>query len=43
MGLRLAGLEALRHGGFVEFGPCAGEQGEEAWRVRLIVPAVEDR
>jgi signal transduction histidine kinase len=34
MGLRLAGFEALQHGGVVEFGPC----GEQAWRVRLVVP-----
>jgi signal transduction histidine kinase len=37
MGLRLAAVEALQHGGVVEFGP--GEQGW--WRVRLLVP-VED-
>jgi signal transduction histidine kinase len=34
MGLRLAGFEALQHGGVVEFGtPEAG-----FWRVRLVVP-----
>jgi signal transduction histidine kinase len=34
MGLRLAAFEALSHGGVVEFGPV----GEDAWRVRLVVP-----
>ncbi len=34
IGLRLAGFEALQHGGVVEFGPTA--DGE--WRVRLVVP-----
>jgi signal transduction histidine kinase len=34
MGLRLAGFEALQHGGVVEFG--APETGR--WRVRLVVP-----
>jgi signal transduction histidine kinase len=34
MGLRLAGFEALQHGGVVEFGPS----GEHGWRVRLVVP-----
>jgi signal transduction histidine kinase len=34
LGLRLAGLEALRYEGLVEFGPCAGER----WRIRLVVP-----
>ena len=34
MGLRLAAIEALQRGGFVEFGP---EDGAE-WRVRLVVP-----
>ncbi len=34
MGLRLAGFEALQHGGVVEFG--APETGH--WRVRLVVP-----
>jgi signal transduction histidine kinase len=34
MGLRLAGFEALQHGGFLEFGPVA----EDGWRVRLVVP-----
>lgn len=37
MGLRLAAVEALQHGGVVEFGRAAA--GE--WRVRLLVP-VED-
>jgi signal transduction histidine kinase len=34
MGLRLAAVEALQRGGFVEFGP---ERGGE-WRVKLVVP-----
>lgn len=34
MGLRLAALEALQHGGVLEFGPVP----EERWRVRLLVP-----
>jgi signal transduction histidine kinase len=34
MGLRLAGFEALQHGGVVEFGPT----GDDGWRVRLVVP-----
>ena len=34
MGLRLAGFEALQHGGVVESGPV----GRAAWRVRLVVP-----
>ena len=33
MGLRLAAFEALREGGFVEFGPRNG-----GWQVRLVVP-----
>ena len=37
MGLRLAAVEALQHGGVVEFGRA--EKGK--WRVRLLVP-VED-
>ena len=37
MGLRLAAVEALQHGGVVEFGRAAPGQ----WRVRLLVP-VED-
>lgn len=37
MGLRLAAVEALQHGGVVEFGPL----GEHEWRVRLLVPAGE--
>jgi signal transduction histidine kinase len=34
MGLRLAALEALQHGGVLEFGPGQSR----GWRVRLIVP-----
>jgi signal transduction histidine kinase len=34
LGLRLAGLEALRYEGLVEFGPCDGGR----WRIRLVVP-----
>jgi signal transduction histidine kinase len=34
LGLRLAGLEALRYEGLIEFGPCAGGR----WRLRLVVP-----
>ncbi len=34
MGLRLAALEALHHGGVLEFGP----QGDASWQVRLTVP-----
>jgi signal transduction histidine kinase len=34
MGLRLAGLEALQHGGVLEHGPA----GEGRWRLRLAVP-----
>jgi len=34
MGLRLAGLEAVQHGGVVEFGPAEGGM----WRARLVVP-----
>jgi signal transduction histidine kinase len=37
MGLRLAAVEALQHGGVVEFGRVEGGR----WRVRLLVP-VED-
>lgn len=33
-GLRLSALEALEHGGLVEFGPA----GADRWRVRLAVP-----
>ncbi len=33
MGLRLAGFEALQHGGAVDAGPM----GDDSWRVRLIV------
>jgi signal transduction histidine kinase len=38
MGLRLAGLEALQHGGVLEHGPA----GTGRWRVRLAVPMGED-
>jgi signal transduction histidine kinase len=34
MGLRLAGFEALQHGGMLEFGATDGD----GWRVRLVVP-----
>jgi nitrate/nitrite-specific signal transduction histidine kinase len=34
MGLRLAAFEALQRGGVVEFGP----EGDDGWRVRLVVP-----
>ncbi len=34
VGLRLAGLEALRYEGLVEFGPAPGGR----WRIRLVVP-----
>jgi signal transduction histidine kinase len=34
VGLRLCALEALRHGGLVEF----GSSGEDHWRVRLVLP-----
>ena len=36
MGLRLAAVEALQRGGFVEFGP----DGDD-WRVRLVMPLRE--
>jgi signal transduction histidine kinase len=38
MGLRLAAIEALQHGGVVEFGPA--EPG--CWRVRLVLPLAAD-
>ncbi len=38
MGLRLAALEAMGARGMVEFGP----QGEDRWRVRLVLPSPED-
>ncbi len=38
VGLRLAALEALQHGGVLEFGPSR----DGRWRVRLIVPLVRD-
>lgn len=38
MGLRLAALEALEHGGIVEFGP----EGADRWRVRLTVPLSDE-
>jgi signal transduction histidine kinase len=34
VGLRLCALEALRHGGLLEF----GASGEDRWRVRLVLP-----
>lgn len=34
MGLRLAAFDALQRGGVVEFGP----EGEDEWRMRLVVP-----
>ena len=34
MGLRLAGFEALRSGGVVEYGP----HGADGWQVKLVVP-----
>lgn len=34
VGLRLCALEALRHGGLVEF----GASGADGWRVRLVLP-----
>jgi len=34
MGLRLAALEAIQHGGVLEFGPMDSAR----WRVRLVVP-----
>jgi signal transduction histidine kinase len=37
MGLRLVAFEALREGGFVEFGPRNG-----GWQVRLVVPVDVD-
>ncbi len=39
MGLRLASLEALQHGGVLEHGPA----GEARWRVRLAVPMGEEQ
>lgn len=36
MGLRLAALDALQHGGVVDFGPTDESGGD--WRVRLMVP-----
>jgi signal transduction histidine kinase len=38
MGLRIAGFEALQHGGFVEFG-ADKSLTPSGWRVRLVVPA----
>ena len=37
LGLRLISLEALQHGGVVEFGPAS--EGE--WRVRVVVSVPE--
>ena len=34
LGLRLASIEALQHGGMLEFGPA----GEGRWRVRVVCP-----
>ena len=34
MGLKLAALDAIQHGGVLEFGPSS----ESQWRVRLVVP-----
>ena len=39
MGLRLAAFEALQQGGVVEFGPV----DEDRWRVRLVIPLVQDQ
>ena len=39
MGLRLAGFEALQHGGMVEFGALE----DSGWRVRLVVPVEQPR
>jgi signal transduction histidine kinase len=39
MGLRLAGFEALQHGGVVEFGATE----DPGWRVRLVVPLERER
>lgn len=41
MGLRLAGFDALQHGGFVEFGADASAT-PPGWRVRLVVPVREE-
>ncbi|HEX5193099.1 MAG TPA: GAF domain-containing protein [Solirubrobacteraceae bacterium] len=41
MGLRLATVEALQLGGFVEFGEREGGRGR-LWQVRLIVPDSDD-
>jgi signal transduction histidine kinase len=41
MGLRLAGFDALQHGGFVEFGADASS-APPGWRVRLVVPVREE-
>ena len=38
MGLRLAALDAIEHGGVLEFGPAEGA----AWRVRLVL-ALDER
>jgi signal transduction histidine kinase len=39
IGLRLAALEAVQHGGVLEFGPAA----DEAWHVRLVLPLTSGR
>ena len=38
LGLRVLTLEALQHNGLLEFGP----EGNNAWRVRLLVPIADD-
>ncbi|MEV4418645.1 GAF domain-containing protein [Patulibacter sp. NPDC049589] len=38
LGLRLAAVEALQAGGLLEF----GARGKEGWRVRLLLPAIEE-
>ncbi len=37
MGLRLAALDAIEHGGVLEFGPA----GDGSWRLRLVLPHEE--
>lgn len=39
LGLRLAAVEALQAGGLLEF----GSRGENGWRVRLLLPATDER
>jgi signal transduction histidine kinase len=38
LGLRILTLEALQHNGLLEF----GHEGDDGWRVRLIVPTADD-